>query len=163
MQEMMQLTLPGDGHKFFAPLLGKWRGKMKVWNYATPSMPPMESDAESESKLILGGRFLLEEASGSFMGMQMQRMSVLGYDNITKQYTQIFYSNMDAATNIATGTLDANGKVLTLHGEFNVPAGKEAFKNVVRVDGDTHSFESYRIMPDGTERKAVEQIMTRVK
>ena len=163
MQEMMKLMMPGEGHKFFTPMAGKWRGKMKIINYTDPTAPAMESDTESQSKLILGGRFLQEEASGSVMGMPMQRMSILGYDNVTKKYTLIFFSTTETATNIATGTLDADGKTLTLRGEFIQSNGNEAFKNVIRIDGDTHVFESYRVMPDGRELKAVEQVMTRVK
>ena len=164
MREMMQRMMPGDGHKIFSKMAGKWTHKMKVWNSTAPNAPPMESTGESESKLVLGGRFLLEETTGSVMRMPMQRMSILGYDNFTKTYTLIFYSSMETATNIATGTMDAEGKILTLRGEFTEPQGKYGFKNVVRMESnDIHVFESYRIMPDGTEMKIIEQVSTRVK
>jgi len=164
MREMMQRMMPGDGHKIFAKMAGKWTSKMKVWNSTAPTAPPMESTGESESKLVLGGRFVLEEATGSVMRIPMQRMSILGYDNLTKTYTLIFYSSMETATNIATGTLDTDGRTLTLRGEFTEPQGKYGFKNVVRMESDdVHVFESYRVMPDGMELKIIEQISTRVK
>jgi hypothetical protein len=163
MQEYMKLMMPGEGHKVFAKMTGKWTGKMKVWSSMAPTQPPMESIDESESKLVLGGRFVLTEAKGSMMGMAMQRMNFLGYDNFTRQYTQIFTSSMGTATNIATGTFDASGKVLTLRGEFNEPDGKYPFKNVLRIESDdVLVFESYRIYPDGKELKLIEQVSTRV-
>src|SRR5262245_54576862 len=73
MQDAMKLMMPGEAHKGFAKMSGKWTSKMKVWNSATPGQPPMESSGETETKLVLGGRYLLEEAKGSVMGMPMQR------------------------------------------------------------------------------------------
>src|SRR5262245_15632331 len=83
-QEYMRLMMPGVGHEFLAKMAGKWTGKMKVWNSATPNAPPIESTEEAEAKLILGGRFLDVEARGTLMGMAMQRLNLLGYDNYTK-------------------------------------------------------------------------------
>lgn len=164
MQEMMKRMMPGEGHKVFARMTGKWRGKMRVWSSTQPDAPPIESDTESESKLVLGGRFVLEEATGSVMRMPMQRMSIFGYDNITEKYTLTFYSNFETATNTASGTADATGKLITLHGEFNEPGGKAPFKNIIRFESDdTQVFESYHILPDGKELKLIEQVMTRVK
>jgi len=164
MREMMQRMMPGDGHKIFARMAGKWTSTMKIWSSATPSASPMESTGRSESRLILGGRFVQEEASGTVMRMPMQRMSILGYDNFTKVYTLIFYSSLETATNMAVGTLDADGNTLTLRGEFTEPQGKYPFKNVIRMESDDiHVFQSYKVLPDGTELKLVEQISTRVK
>jgi hypothetical protein len=98
------------------------------------------------------------------MRMPMQRMSLLGFDNFTKTYTLIFFSSMETSTNIATGTLSADGKTLTLRGEFNEPQGKYGFKNVIRLESDDiHIFESYKTMADGTDLKIIEQVSTRVK
>lgn len=66
--------------------------------------------------------------------------------------------------NFATGTVDANGNLLTLRGEFDEPNGKSPFKNVIRFENeDLRVFESYKIFPDGREVKVVEEIYTRVK
>jgi hypothetical protein len=164
MQEMMKRMMPGEGHKIFAAMAGKWRGTMKIWSSARPDAPPIESATESESKLVLGGRFVLEEATGTVMRVPMQRMSVLGYDNATNEYTLVFYSSMETATNSATGTADSTGKLLTLRGEFLEQGSKVPFRNVIRLDSeDVHVFESYRTMPDGRELKLVEQVLTRVE
>lgn len=164
MQEYMKLMMPGERHTIFGRMVGKWSCKLKVWNTAAPSAPPMEFSEESESKLGLGGRFLVEESKGTMMGMPMQRMSVLGYDNYKKIYTLTFYSSMDTATNTASGTFDADGKVLTLRGEFDEPQGKNRFKNVISIQSDdVRVFESYKILADGKEWKALEETYTRVK
>ena len=164
MQEMMKRMMPGEGHKVLAGMTGKWRGTMKMWNSATPAAPPIESTTQSETKLILGGRFVLTESAGTIMGRPFHHMGVLGYDNATKLYTQVFYSNMGTATNIATGAVSDDGKTLTLRGEFDEPEGKVPFKNVIRMESDdVHVFESYRIFPDGRELKLIEETNARVK
>jgi hypothetical protein len=164
MQDLLQRMSPGEGHQILARMVGKWRTSMKIWSSATPSAPPVESTGESENRMILGGRFVMEEATGSLMGMPLQRISILGYDNTTKTYTLIFYSNMETATNIATGTMDADGRTLTLRGEFVDAQGKYSFKNVTRLQGDNRLvFESYRVMPDGRELKLIEQVGTRLE
>jgi hypothetical protein len=163
MQEMMKLMMPSEGHKPFAKMTGKWTAKMKIWNSAALTQPPMESTEETECKLVLGGRFLVEEAKGKMFGMPSERLSLLGYDNFTKKYTQIFYSSMGTATNVAEGVFDASGKILTLRGEFDDPSGKYPFKNVIRLDGDDmHTFESYKVLPDGKELKIIEGTFKRV-
>jgi hypothetical protein len=164
MQEMMKRMMPGEGHKALADMTGKWIGTMKMWNSTIPTSPPIESTTQSETKLILGGRFALTDSVGTLMGRPFQHMGILGYDNATKLYTQIFYSNMGTATNVATGTATDDGRTLTLRGEFDEPEGKVPFKNVVRMESDDlHIFESYRIMPDGRELKLIEETNTRVK
>jgi len=164
MQEAMKLMMPSEGHKVFTKLSGKWKSQMKIWNPATPNQPPMESAGESESKTIFSGRYLVEEAQGAVMRMPMQRMSILGYDNFKKVYTLVFFSSLETTTNIATGTLDTEGKVLTMRGEFDGPTGKEPFKNVVRFESDdVHVFQSYKILPDGKELKIIEEISSRVR
>lgn len=164
MQEMMKRMMPGEGHKLFARLAGKWQGTMRVWNSMYPDVAPIESATESESTLVLGGRFIQEAATGSVMRMPMQRLSLLGFDNLTQRYTLTFYSSLETATNTASGTADAEGKVITLQGEFNEPGGRVPFKNVIRLESeDVHVFESYHVMPDGKEFKVIEQVMTRVK
>lgn len=110
MQEMMKRMMPGEGHKVLAGMTGKWAGTMKMWNSTTPTAPPIESKTQSETKSILGGRFVLTESVGTIMRMPFQHIGVLGYDNATKLYTQVFYSNMGTATNIATGTVSDDGK-----------------------------------------------------
>jgi hypothetical protein len=163
-REMMKRMMPGEAHKVFARMAGKWRGTMRIWNSSQPDAPPVESATESESRLVLGGRFVLEEASGTLMRMPMQRMSILGYDNALEQYTLIFYSSFETATNTASGTANAERNVITLRGEFDEPEGKAPFKNIIRFeDDDVHVFESYKILPDGKELKLIEQVMRRVK
>jgi hypothetical protein len=164
MQQMIKRMAPGEGHKIFARMAGKWRGTLRVWNSAQPDAQPMESATESESRLVLGGRFVVEEATGTVMRMPMHRMSVLGYDNLTQQYTLTFYSSLETATNSASGVANAENNAITLRGEFDEPQGKVPFRNVIRFeDDDTQRFESYRLMQDGRELKLIEQVMTRVK
>ncbi len=160
----MRLMMPGPEHRALAAMAGKWTGRMKVWNSMTPQAPPLEATEDVEVRTALGGRFVIEEARSSMMGMPMQRIAIIGYDNLQKAYTLTFYSSMETATNTATGAFDTSGKVLTLRGEFTEPQGKAPFKNVTRIEGDdARVFESYRIFPDGREVKVIEERLTRAR
>jgi hypothetical protein len=99
-QEIMRRMTPGNAHKVLAKMAGKWRGTLKIWNSAAPTAAPRESTVETETKLILGGRFAQTESQGLLMRLPMQRISILGFDNLTQQYTLVFYSNLDTATNM---------------------------------------------------------------
>jgi len=153
MQEMMNRMMPGKHHRIFAAMTGNWRGTMRIWSLTRPEAPPVESQTESRRRLVLGNRFVLEEATGSVMRMPMDRMSILGYDNETHRYTLIFYSNMETATNIASGTADQTGKILTLRGESFAEGGKVPFKNIIHLEGDDVHFSS-RIASCPTARKS---------
>lgn len=162
--DAMRLQMPGAQHKAIAAMAGTWSGQMKIWNSLTPQAPPFEMQEQTETKTILGGRFLLEEATGSMMGTPVRRMSILGFDNVKRVYTLTFYSSMDTATNNAEGSFDEAGRVLTMRGVFTEPQGQVPFRNVLRIENDdAHVFESYRIFPDGRELKVIEERMTRVK
>lgn len=155
--------MPSEGHELLENWVGSWTGKLKIWNSTAMDRPPVESESKSESKLVLGGRFLIEESQSSVMRMPMQRMSLLGFDNFKQSYTLVFFSSVETSMNIATGTWNPAGKTLTLRGEFEGPQGKEPYKNVIRFEGDSRIFESFKIMPDGREIKLIEETVTRVK
>jgi len=163
MMEAFKLAQPSEAHKVLALMAGKWTGKLNITD-PSGTQPPMESTEEADSRLMLGGRYLVGEARGTLMGMPMQRMSVLGYDNFKKIYTLVFYSSMGTATDTAVGTYDASKKTLTLRGVFDGPGGKEPFKNVVRIESDdVHVFESYKVLKDGSEVKVIEEVFMRQK
>jgi hypothetical protein len=76
----------------------------------------------------------------------------------------VFYSSLGTATDTASGTYDGIKKTLVVRGEFDGPGGKEPFKNVIRIESDdVHVFESYKILPDGSEVRVIEETFTRVK
>ena len=67
MQAMMEAyqkaSIPGAPHQQLASLAGSWATQTKEW--MEPHKPPRESTGSCEMKMLLGGRFLQQECSGS--------------------------------------------------------------------------------------------------
>jgi uncharacterized membrane protein len=60
-------------------MAGDWDAVVKTW------MGPGEPEASrgySANKMILGGRYLLQEYEGGAMGKPFQCMGITGYDNV---------------------------------------------------------------------------------
>src|SRR5205809_928011 len=84
MDMMMKMGAPGDQHKWLSSFEGNWNIAVKSW--MDPAKPPQESTGTCESKMVLGGRFLHQECTGSMMGMPFNGMGITGYDNMKKKY-----------------------------------------------------------------------------
>src|SRR5689334_24796229 len=68
MDAMMKAATPGDAHKKLASMVGTWDAVVKMYPMQ-PGAQMQQSTATSESKWVLGGRWVQEMVSGNFMGM----------------------------------------------------------------------------------------------
>ena len=84
MKAYMEAGTPGEPHAFLGEMAGEWEGRVTMW--MDPSAPPLESTFTSSAELIMGGRFLLENVEGDFMGLTFEGAGVLGHNNTTGQY-----------------------------------------------------------------------------
>jgi hypothetical protein len=160
-----KFSQPGEHHKMLEPLAGSWNCSSKMW--MDPGAPPTESKAASESKWILGGRFLQEEVTGDMNGMPFHGMGITGYDNIKKEYVSFWIDEMATSFMLANGQMDEGAKNLTMMGTWKDPLANLAekkFKTVLRITGsDQHVYEMYEFGPDGKQFKSFEITYTRAK
>jgi hypothetical protein len=63
-EAIMKAAEPGEPHKKLEALAGSWEGALKMW--LDPSKSPAESKGTSESKMILGGRYLVRRSRTSW-------------------------------------------------------------------------------------------------
>ena len=77
---------PGPEHKELAKLVGKWEVIGKFW-MGTPDDGKAGPPGTSEFKSILGGRYIQQDFTGTFMGKPYTGMGVMGYDRYAKHYT----------------------------------------------------------------------------
>lgn len=169
MEEMMkkyqELSTPGPGHERLKPLAGSWNVTSRAW--MDPKGEPSTSTGTCENKLIMGGRYLVQEFHCSFMGQPFDGRGLIGYDNLRKQYTSSWIDSMSTAILSTTGTTDASGKVVTYIGKMDEPLTGEkdkVFKAIERlIDQDTHVFEMYDNIPGIGEVKVMELTYTRKK
>src|SRR5262249_28225517 len=102
MAAWQKYATPGEGHAVLKPIAGSWTCAVKMW--MAPDAPPQESPATSESKMIMGDRYLQEEVKGSFQGMPFSGMGITGYDNIKKKYVGAWVDNMGTGVMTSEGT-----------------------------------------------------------
>src|SRR5262245_64629121 len=66
MQDQMKQAAPGEAHKLLAKMAGKWDVESKMW--MNPNGPPMKTTGKSTSRVIYGGRFVMQNGEMQVMG-----------------------------------------------------------------------------------------------
>lgn len=165
MKAWEQAATPADQHAFFAKRAGRWSIEGNSW--MAPDTDPIPSQSIGEARMILGGRYFVEELEGTSMGMPFEAMGILGFDNVTEMVTYVWYDNMGTVTTIMTGTYDRIGEPLELKGTWVDPLTKKAlpFRSVTTFISDDESrFEYYSSMAPGMpEMKVMELTYTRLE
>jgi hypothetical protein len=161
MDNMMKAMQPGENHKRLASFAGSWTTHVKVW--MMPGQPPAESDGTMEAKWVMGGRYMMSNFTGSFMGQPFEGQATDGYDNLTGKYVSTWIDNQGTGMLNTSGTCDAGCKVLTETGEMMDPMTnkKTTYKSVVTfVDDNTFKYEAFSVS-GGKSMKAMEMICHR--
>ena len=164
MDAMMAAATPGAAHKALQPFAGKFDATVTMW--PAPGAPPSESKGTSNSKWVLGGRWLEQTYTGSFMGMPFNGIGYTGYDNVLKRYQSAWMDTGSTAMMLSVGTFDAAGKVLTMKATTSDPAtGKAstADQKITITDNDHHMIELWGKAADGKTFKMMEIQYTRKK
>lgn len=164
MKVWKEIATPGAHHDILTKLAGSWETTSKAW--MEPGAPPEETQGTAEFKMVLGGRFLQQEATGEMMGQPFSGMGLTGYDNFKKQYTMLWVDDSGTAMYTAEGTPDATGKIITFKGKSDdwMTGKKDQPVKYVStiVDNDTQLFEIYGYQ-DGKEMKMMEMTYKRKK
>ncbi|HMK38374.1 MAG TPA: DUF1579 domain-containing protein [Bacteroidota bacterium] len=167
-EEMMkrweEAMTPGEAHKKLEAFVGSWDVEAKVWMKG-PKGEPSVSRGSAEYKMALGGRYLQQEFAGDMMGQPMSGVGYTGYDNFKKKYVSFWIDNMGTAMSTMEGTMDKEGKALTMWGKMDEPATGEKDKKVKYVtrvvDKDKHVFESYDVTTYGEKQPVMVITYTR--
>jgi hypothetical protein len=159
--EFARHTEPGEPHRFLERLAGRWRVRSRAW--PTPDAEPVETECVKHGRLIYGGRFLIEELAGDYLGRRVEGLQLLGYDRYLRRFDFTSISSLGTATYRATGELDRSGDALTLVGEIDDAMGKRPVRYVVVIrDTDRHRLTAYNTLDDGEEIVAVETEFERI-
>lgn len=103
---------PHHSHQLLEQLGGEWRTSTVV-------MGMEEEHGSANGNMILGGRFLEMKYSGVLMGVDLEGLFILGYDNYKHKYTAVFIDNLNTSTRIAEGTMDQTNTILSLWGTMD--------------------------------------------
>ena len=133
-----EFVTPGPAHKALEPLVGEWNVEAP-WTGV--------SKATTRRQWILGGRYLQEEFTGEINQKPYQGLGIMGYDNFRKKYFSTWIHTVATSFAISEGTMDADGKVLTLLGKADDPMTGQKDKPtkcIIHILGpDKHTIEFY--------------------
>src|SRR5688572_15501161 len=164
MAKMKEYGAVGPAHKVLEPHVGKWSFEMKF--YQPDGTPAETSKGTSEAKWIMGGRFVEETISGTFMGEPFNGRGTTGYDNIKKKYVSTFVDNMSSGIFHSEGTYDTATKTFQYAGESpDVMAGKFVKSRWTEkwTDNDHFMAQGFKTGADGKEFKEMEIAYSRAK
>ena len=165
MMEAWQKSMtPGAQHKQLDGLVGTWDTKVTSW--MSPGAPPLESTGVSENRWILGGRWIEQRFTGSFMNMPFEGIGYTGYDNLKKQFVGTWMDNMSTGAMVSTGSANKDGKTMDFKSEMIDPmSGKKMAvkEKITVVDADNHTMEMWNPGPNGKMYKSMEIKYTRKK
>ena len=152
---------PNDNHKVLNPLVGTWSHVVRWW--MTPDSQPETSKGTSETKWVMGGRFLQHTATGTSMGQPFEGMGLTGFDNGKQTYQTLWMDNMGTGMMTGEGTYDPGKKQLTDQGRFTDPVvGQRSYRGVVTlIDDDHYRYEMYGADQNGKEFRMMEIVYTR--
>ena len=153
---------PGPMHEMLASRVGTWKAEVKMW--MDPSQPPSTSEATTVCEAMLGGRYFKSTHTGMMMGMPFEGFEISGYDNVKKEFFNVWIDNMGTGIMVSTGTYDEATRTLTFTGKMTEPMGTEmSVREVITAPDKDHStFEMYMDM-GGQEVKNLEINSTRPK
>ncbi|MCC6427546.1 MAG: DUF1579 family protein [Phycisphaerales bacterium] len=164
MRAMLQAGAPDENHKKLEAFVGFWDGNMKMW--MEPGMDPMENKTSIIGRWDSGmdGRFLAMDHRGTMMGMPFRGSATWGYNKASKRYESVWRDNFTTGMMFSTGQMSADGKGLTLSGEYDDPmgSGKVKTREVYTWDNaDSFKFEFYETRAGSAESKTIEAVYTR--
>ena len=161
MKAWMEAASPNENHKRLAPFIGTW--DVDSTSQMDPSQPAEHTKGESTQRWVLGGRFVLQEYTGTMMGMPFEGMGLWGYDNVEKRYVGTWGDSTSTGLMSSAGQYDDSTKSWTMLGSFKDPAGNtiKTREVITIVSNDKHTFEFYMPGPDGKDFKAMTIVYTR--
>lgn len=158
MEAYAQAGAPGAHHEWLAGLAGEWDVQVTFLNMGPE---PVTTRATSRSEMIHGGRFLLEQLEGSFMGQPFEASNVTGYNNLTERFEAGWIDNH--STGLFTYRGERDGDVLTLAGEAIDPVTGETVKHrsvLEKVSDDRIEVAGFEDRGSGWQ-KSMEIVYTR--
>ena len=157
-ERMQKFGTLNENHELLKKLEGIWNTHGSFWMDAKGD--PVSSDGQSVNAVVLNGRYLEQKFTGTAMGQPYEGRGILGYDNLKKAFTTVWYDNMGTGLMTVKGTYDEASKTITFEGSMSCPVTEETerwYKEVLTiVDDHNFRYETYMKDKDGKEFKSME-------
>ncbi|MCX6150661.1 MAG: DUF1579 domain-containing protein [Ignavibacteriales bacterium] len=153
MKAWQEYMTPGNIHKMMAKDVGEWKASVTQW--MDPAQPPTKSEGTCTNEMLLGGRYLQSKYTATMMGMPMNGIGIMGYDNAKKLFQSYWIDNMGTGTMLVEGPLDETTKTITMTGKMFDPISKTEIgvKQVNKWIDDNHSVMELYMVQNGKEMK----------
>ena len=162
MKKWQEIGALSQEHKDLAKSVGKWNATVTMW--MAPGAPPMESKGSAEFRPILGGRFIVQDFTGDFMGQEFHGMGMAGYDKFKKLYVASWQDDMSTALYTMTGKKTAKGvEYMGLMDEPMTGEKNKKSKSMVRWENDDTMYYEMYDKAKGKEWMAMQIKYTRKK
>ena len=151
-------------HHFLAQLAGNWRDISKLW--LEPDKLADESPVVGTIQLLLEGRFALYLYQGAIEGEPQHGIFTFGYNTTLEQFEASWVDSFHNNTAIMFCTGDAREKGFFVLGSYPDPTGGPDWgwrTEIELFDADHLTIIAYNISPEGSEAKATEAKLTRVR
>jgi hypothetical protein len=147
----IEAMTPGEAHQRLAERVGEWKAVVTMWE--APGAEPVVIEGVALKSMVLGGRFLHEEFSSTYNGQLFRGVGITGYDNVTGEYSSIWYDTAGTAIHVSKGRAEAGNRLAwSSTGHDPVTRRQVRLRSTSSVtDADHHAFESYRTRDDGSE------------
>ena len=109
-EQAAKYVQPGELHKKLADYVGKWDCITTMTMGPGAATPVGKSTAEIS--WLMEGRWLKQEAKGSFMNMPYHAFGLLGHDNFKQSFVSSWIDNQNTFKLDAEGRLLQDGKTL---------------------------------------------------
>jgi len=161
MEAYMKMMAVTENHLYLKDFVGEWDVQTTAW--MQPGMDPAITHGSGKAELIMGGRYLKLNFTGTMMGQPFEGLQIIGYDNLKEKYISFWIDNSGTAFYLTEGVRDKN--VVTEMGEWPDPVtgGTQKVKMVTTlVSDDEYVLEMFMIIGAG-EFKSLENRATRKK
>jgi hypothetical protein len=152
-------------HHFLSELVGGWAGKTLTW--FEPEGVPTISQTQGSVQLILDGRFALYLYQTTVDAEPQHGLFTFGYNTTLDRWEASWIDSFHNNTAIMFCTGEPQGTGFSVVGSYPDPTGNGPDWNwrtqVQLVDPEHLLITAYNMSPEGTEYRAIETQLNRVK
>lgn len=137
-----------DPREVLRTMVGRWTVDIEVWIAA--DQPPMVSTIEADMAMDHGNRFLVERATGHFLGAPSTSMTLFGFDDHHQRFDLTSVTSFSGATLRSVGHLDEATGHLVFRGEVDDARGRRATRSVYSRQAEGFVLTVYEVR-DGSD------------
>lgn len=151
----MQAMLPGPVHEEMQRYAGEYEVLSRF--FAGPDAEPVETRGTAKLSSVLGGRFLLEEDSGTMMGAPYEGLKLWGFNNGTQSFESLWVYSLSTGMLTMTGETKDEGESIDWNARYEDAGGEHEMRVVTTYpDVDTMVLKMNGPAPDGGEYTVLE-------